>query len=72
MLKKPSGKAAASEEVRRTLRYVETLSAARTPLEGFFSILLDGLIHIDRSPRETRYSSSHALPKTLFHPYLKR
>jgi hypothetical protein len=26
---------------RRTLRYVEPLSAARTPLEDFFSILLE-------------------------------
>ena len=33
-------KAAASEEARRTLRYVEPLSDARTPLPGFFSILL--------------------------------
>ena len=72
MLKKPSGKAAASEEVRRTLRYVEPLSAARTPLEGFFSILLDRLIHIDRSPRGTRCSSSPALPRTPFHPSPKR
>ena len=41
MLKRPSSKAAASEEARRTLRYVEPLNDARTPLEGFFSILLD-------------------------------
>src|SRR6266852_2458434 len=27
---------------RRTFRYVEPLSAARTPLADFFSILLDG------------------------------
>jgi hypothetical protein len=33
-------KAAASEEARRTLRYVELLSDARTPLADFFSILL--------------------------------
>src|ERR1044071_7752885 len=39
--KRPSSKAAASEEARRTLRYVEPLSAARTPLEDFFSILLE-------------------------------
>jgi len=38
--KRPSSKAAASEEARRTLRYVEPLSDARTPLAGFFSILL--------------------------------
>ncbi|BFU89652.1 MAG: hypothetical protein NTAFB01_08390 [Nitrospira sp.] len=33
-------KAAASEAARRTLRYVEPLSDARTPLAGFFNILL--------------------------------
>jgi hypothetical protein len=37
--KRPSSKAAASEEARRTLRYVEPLSDARTPLADFFSIL---------------------------------
>src|SRR6266850_8460072 len=39
--KRPSSKAAASEEARHTLRYVEPLSAARTKLADFFSILLD-------------------------------
>jgi hypothetical protein len=39
--KRLSSKAAASEEARRTSRYVEPLSDARTPLEDFFSILLD-------------------------------
>ncbi|MBK5280687.1 MAG: hypothetical protein JJE16_01205, partial [Nitrospiraceae bacterium] len=29
---------------RRTLRYVELLSEARTPLADFFSILLDGVM----------------------------
>ena len=38
--KRLSGKAAASKEARRTLRYVEPLSDARTPLADFFSILL--------------------------------
>ena len=38
--KRPSSKAAASEKARRTLRYVEPLSDARTPLADFFSILL--------------------------------
>ena len=42
--KRPSSEAAASEEARRTLRYVEPLSAARTPLADFFSILLEVLI----------------------------
>jgi len=41
--KRPSSKAAASEEVRRTLRYVEPLSETRTPLVDFYSILLDNL-----------------------------
>jgi len=40
MLKKAASKAAASEEARRMLRYVESLSDARTPLADFFSILL--------------------------------
>ena len=40
MLKKASSKAVASEEARRTLRYVEPLSDARTPLVDFFSILM--------------------------------
>ena len=39
--KRPSSKAATSEEARRTLRYVELLSEARTPLADFFSILLE-------------------------------
>ena len=39
--KRPFSKAAASEEARRTPRYVEPLSDARTPLADFFSILLD-------------------------------
>ena len=41
--KRPSSKAAASEGARCTLRYVEPLSDARTPLEDFFSILLEPL-----------------------------
>ncbi len=40
--KRLSSKAAVSEEARRTLRYVELLSEARTPLADFFSILLMG------------------------------
>jgi hypothetical protein len=38
--KRPSSEAAASEEARRTLRYVEPLGEARTKLADFFSILL--------------------------------
>jgi len=37
--KRPFSKAAASKDARRTLRYVELLSEARTKLAGFFSIL---------------------------------
>jgi len=37
--KRPSSKAAVSEEARRTFRYVEPLSEARTKLADFFSIL---------------------------------
>ena len=37
----PSSKAAASEEARRTFRYVKPLSDVRTPLPDFFSILLN-------------------------------
>ena len=43
--KRPFSKAAASEEARRTLRYVEPLSAARTPLADFFSILLNKTVN---------------------------
>jgi hypothetical protein len=39
-----AGKAAANEEARRTRRYVEPLSDARTLLADFFSILLLGLM----------------------------
>jgi hypothetical protein len=39
-------KAAASEEVRRTLRYVDPLSDARTPLADVFSILLDTTMQV--------------------------
>ena len=39
--KRPFSKAAASEEARRTLRYVELLSEARTMLADFFSILIE-------------------------------
>jgi hypothetical protein len=39
--RRSTGAAAASEEARRTLRYVEPLSDARTKLVDFFSILLE-------------------------------
>ena len=40
MVKKSASEAAASEEARRTLRYVEPLSDARTKPADFFTILL--------------------------------
>jgi hypothetical protein len=43
--KSPSSKAAASGEARRTGWYVEPLREARTPLAGFFSILLEERRH---------------------------
>ncbi len=50
--KRLSSKAAASAEARRTLRYVEPVREARTPLAAFFSFLLvdqrrdlDGLLN---------------------------
>ncbi len=46
--KRPSSKAPASEETWRTLRYVEPLSDARTPLADFFSILR--VVHVS-TPR---------------------
>ena len=48
--RRSAGKAAVSEEARRTLRYVEPLSDTRTPLADFFSILLVG--HYDTVPRD--------------------
>ena len=46
--------AAASEEARRTLRYVEPLNEAKTKLTGFFSILLGHDIDShERSPHDT-------------------
>jgi hypothetical protein len=51
MLKRLSSKAAASEEARRTLRYVEPLSDERTPLADFFSILLAKPVTADSFPK---------------------
>ena len=42
--KRPSSKAAASKEARRTLRYVEPLSDARTMLADFFSVLIGAVV----------------------------
>ncbi len=54
-----------SEEARRTLRYVESLSDARTPLADFFSILLKIITRRagEAGRREMREKSeSHFLP----------
>ena len=59
MLKRPSSKAAASEEARRTLRYVEPLSDARTMLADFFSILLASLGEISRRAKPARIAERH-------------
>ena len=50
---------------------VEDFDEPRTKLAGFFSILLDGITHIDHFPLETHSSSSPALPRTPFHLYPK-
>jgi hypothetical protein len=49
--------AAASEEARRTLRYVEPLSDARTMLADFFSILLEGVETVDQLTQAARTPS---------------
>jgi hypothetical protein len=41
MLKKAIQQGRSEQEARRTLRYVEPLSDARTPLANFFNILRD-------------------------------
>ena len=44
----PSSEAAANEEARRTIRYVESRSDARTKLEDFFNILLNFKMFTER------------------------
>ena len=56
--KRLSSKAVASEEARRTLRYVEPLSEARTPLVGFFSILL---VHLKESAMFDLYQEERTI-----------
>jgi hypothetical protein len=64
--KRPSSKAAAREEAKRTLRYVELLSEARTPLAVFFSILLEGELVWRRGlQREQRGASCSAQDVTV-------
>ena len=59
---RPSSKAAASAEARRTLRYVEPLSAARTMLADFINSLL-----AVRWPRVYSGSNSHLNPRNPLH-----
>ena len=75
MLKSPSSKAAASEEARRTLRYVEPLSEVRTPLADLFSILLGPNATLrqnlppqrfQRMPSSRRIFDPHRLLELLF------
>src|SRR5467141_4145939 len=61
--KRPSSKAAASEEARRTLRYVEPLSDARTLLAGFFSILLEQRLLLLK-PFDLTHQLLHAILQT--------
>ncbi len=55
--KRPSSKAAASEEAKPTLRYVESLSDARTMLAAFFSILLERVETVDQLTQAARTPS---------------
>ena len=61
--KSSSSKAAASEEARRTLRYVEPLSDARTKLAGFFSILLKQRLLLLK-PFDLTHQLLHSILKT--------
>jgi len=60
--KRPSSKAAASEEARRTLRYVEPLNDARTMLAVFFSILLTRRPGHVSPAQDMEMKVKHALP----------
>src|SRR5712692_2033869 len=68
--KRLSSKAAASEEARRTLRYVEPLNDARTMLADFFNILrlqppVSGLWSNERSCLFLRW------PSPVFHQEMR-
>ncbi len=58
---RPFSKAAASEEARRTLRYVESLSDARTQLAVFVNSLLAGLTSCQTIPTRPMRSVSAPL-----------
>ena len=61
---RPSSKAAASDEARRTLRYVEPLSAARTLLADFLNGLLFGL---EPGDRDRSIGQTHTVRRPLSH-----
>jgi hypothetical protein len=62
-----TGKAAASEEVKRTLRYGEPLSDARTPLAEVFSILLGRIAWNDFIKRhDCRLITTHSDDQGFF------
>src|SRR6476660_10443802 len=63
--KRPFSKAAASEEARRTLRYVEPLSDARTLLADFLSILPGLLDRPHPSPLDFSQPCAPLIPKRL-------
>jgi hypothetical protein len=63
--KRLSSKAAASEGVRRTFRYVEPLSDVRTSLAAFFSILLSRFESSTESIL-TRDTGDHELGQVVF------
>ena len=66
MLKTPFSKAAASEEPRRTLRYVESLSDARKKLADFFSALLVvGQHHIKPDHYDRRHDIHRLLAEAI-------
>jgi hypothetical protein len=69
---RPARPQAEQEPEAYPLGYVEDFDEPRTKLAGFFSILLDGFIHIDRFPKGMRCSSSPELPRTPFHPCQKK
>src|ERR1700704_541112 len=63
-------KAAASEEARRTLRYVEPLSDARTMLADFFSILLGSIACVNADIVKRQIGRPHmGLMTTLPQPH---
>ena len=59
--KRRFSKAATSEDARRTLRYVELLSEARTKLADFFSIVLG---RARRRPSVIEFTREHSLART--------